>query len=102
MLSESCRILEVTRSECAWLQDERRRALREAFEAATLARLLRGVAPRGWTAHLRVHGRDRDGSVRASVRVAHPSLPRAYVRRLRCVLARSEMVRRDVSLRRLD
>jgi len=61
----------------------------EALEAATTNASLHGPLPvpwrRGWKAVIRMHGRDADGSLRASVTVSGPSLTKPYVRRVRLV-----------------
>ena len=39
----------------------------------------------GWTAHLSILDRDRDGSIRARITVSGPGLPEPYVRNVRLV-----------------
>jgi hypothetical protein len=54
----------------------------------------------GWSAELRVHKRDRDGSVLASIVVTSPNKVKPYRRRIRLVRRHSRASERTVYLRR--
>lgn len=61
----------------------------DALDEATARASLDGHMPvqwrRGWTAYIKSHGRDRDGSLRASVTVLDPSDTVVMIRKVRLV-----------------
>lgn len=72
---------------------------REALEAAVSQEVLDGVLPVqwrvGWRATVTWHGRDRDGSMKASVVVTDRSSKQVYVRHVR--LCRERRLKRSFS-----
>lgn len=81
-----CPTVAVTARERDWLNAERKRAAsdRAAMDLPTTGRKSVGGHP--YRGYLRVIDRDRDGSLRAAVRVYAGAVPTRYVRRLRCTL----------------
>jgi hypothetical protein len=89
-----------TREECAALLQARK----EALSAATAQNLSGEPLPipwrRGWTAYLRIVERDRDGSLKARIRVLDPTGTLAYQRNVRLVRTEPRRTQRTVALRR--
>lgn len=93
-------LIPVTPEENAYLQEQRLLALRAAVERDAPTLFGPAVIQEGWKAFLRVHRRNRDGSVSATVEVTNPWGRCVYTRSLRAFCGPSSSSSRNVYLRR--
>lgn len=90
-----------TRAEYDFLQEERRRAIRECPEIALRAALRDRTVPFPFRCLLHIHGRTTDGHIEATITIRRRGASTGYKRRIRAVLAQPSTGRRGIPLRQI-